>query len=480
MIPLVVWGLLLGDALAQRPGPCVDPWRSSVRPPFTARIVSDTRPLAVHWTRPQDLPRARAILDHAELAWAVQVDQLGFRPPRLPDAADGPELDIYLAPIGHGEGYAAADPAREDGTNQRSAFIVIDQDLPMAWIPMYTVHEFNHVLQWGTDASEWTLPLWEGVATASQTWTLGEDGGWDLDVDSFQGWPWLPALLGDSSIWYTHGIAGMYEYGTALWVMHLDEIVGDGDGTAGARLWEAAANEGPGLEPDVVDAFAETSMAPLGEAMNLLARTRFLAGSDWDERGLRDAERWSLEQLVPAERLSIVDVPVWPTRPLSFAFEVQPMTTGQAFLEIPDLDGSAGELSVGVRSSFGLWSALLVLWWGEDGVVGELSDYGVAPSVDLDLTGVTRMVVAVSNLGESDFDPDISDFWVHGDQELSLSRMVGPGGQQGADDPPWELRGGCGCATGSGAPGWAVALAALVGCVRRRRRRADLRGALTG
>ena len=55
-----------------------------------------------------------------------------------------------------------------------------------------------------SDFSEATLPIWEGVATAAQKWTLGEEGYWaEGVVATFQEMPRAPTVTGDSSeLWY--------------------------------------------------------------------------------------------------------------------------------------------------------------------------------------------------------------------------------------------------------------------------------------
>ncbi|MEQ1506249.1 MAG: hypothetical protein ABMB14_28720, partial [Myxococcota bacterium] len=252
---------------------------------------------------------APLVLATVERAWDVQVDQLGFRPPVLPDAADGPSFDVYLvdyqpfAAFVTADGYAT-DPVAGDGYNAASSFMVVDRELPDVAVPAFLSHEFNHACQYATDWSESTLPLWEATATAAQDWTLDDDGHWAYDVPSFQEVPWAPVLTGDSyTIWPQSGLGYTYEYGAALWVQFLDRSSAV-PGTAGAALWEAAANDGPDPEPDVVDAFAEVAGGTLGEALNAFAVVRFLTGDDWDARGLAAAAGWTAAYAVPAAPLA--------------------------------------------------------------------------------------------------------------------------------------------------------------------------------
>ena len=422
-----VLATLSAAAMAQTPGPCRNSFRADNRPAHTHTLASASFPLLVHYNRPQDAARAQMVLDYAELSWQVQVVELGFRSPQLPDGEDGPELDIYLSNVGAGQAYAEVvswqDQVLGDTYNSAAAYMVVDQDLPEAWIPSYVAHEFNHVLQWGTDFSEMTLPLWEGVAVAAQDWTLGADAGnWALDVDSFQEAPWLPALVGDSyQSWYQWSVGPYYEYGSALWVMHLDEVVGTGDGSFGALLWEHAAQEGLPNEPDVVDAFAATAGVDLGEALNDLARTRWLVGDAWDPRGLAEAQSWDATRQVGFETQGADTLPL-----VDFTFSPAPMITGQAFLEITDLDTT--DTLVATVTSSTLHSGLLVLWWGTDGGVGEAQAHGVDPAVEIPLVDVERVVIAVTNLGPEGWDGE-QDPYLQGDQKLQLTSMQLPGSE---------------------------------------------------
>ncbi|MCP4871793.1 MAG: hypothetical protein GY898_24060 [Proteobacteria bacterium] len=227
--------------------------------------------------------QATATLEAAETAWAVQVDQLGFTAPVLPDDAAGPDLDLYLAELDPWEDWAWA-PDQEDhdptgGRSAAAAYIAFDRDVPAEWLAPYVVHEFNHVLQYAYDVHEAAITPWEATAVAAQKWTLGDAASlWDADVPDFQAVPWAPVLVGDSyALADRYGIDGFYEYGAGLWIVALDEEFGDGQGSIGPLLWEATAQEGSVNEPDFVDAVAEVA-GGLGPAMDAIARARIAWG----------------------------------------------------------------------------------------------------------------------------------------------------------------------------------------------------------
>jgi len=406
------------------------------RPDSVGFVASARHPLKVHYEDAADAAQAADALGFAELAWDVQVDALGFRAPQLPDGllgddGGGPELDIYLASVGAWEGWAEpeswTDTVDGDAYASSPAFVVLDRGLPPEWLGPYVVHEFNHVLQIATDVGEGVLPLWEGVATAAQSWTLGGAGFWDEDVPSYQEAPWAPAITGDSeTLWGGWEVGFAYEYGAALWVLHLDEVVGTGDGSVGPALWEAAAQGGDGDEPDGLDAFAALSGEDLGTALSRLARTRWLTGERWDARGLADAQTWGEEMLVPVE--SELN-----TGRAGFDLAVH----GQAFFLL-DASGS-DELHVSLQGGS---AALAAFSQAGAAPLFDVSQ-GLNPQLFLDPAGHEQIVLVVSNLGAAGFDGD-DDPWV-------FTRFI----------IETESGAGCGCAT-SPAPSRTSALALLL------------------
>jgi len=440
------------------------------RPSADHSITSDTFPIRVHWTRAQDEEKAAAIRAALELSWSVQVDTLGFNPPVLPDAHDGDEMDLYLDAVGWGSAYALNDANTDvvpgDGFNGASAYMVVDHNLPDAWIDSYVAHEFNHVLQYATDYTELTLPLWEAVATATQTWTLGEAGAWDYDVASFQEIPWAPTLTGDSTIlWPRDRLGYTYEYGAALWIMHLDRHYGNGDGTMGPALWRAAANEGPKNEPDVVDAIVTVTQVDLGEFMNSMARVRWLTGDRWTPDGLAEAEEWDETFEVPVDTV-VTDASV----PATVRFQHPPNVYGQAFVQVSVSDATLGPLTLRLTSEAGVQGSMLAMV--NDGTgAWEDQSWGANATLELGLSGAAQVIVAVTNLGADGFD---GDSWPYaaGDLVLHVDLANRPEidddtGGSALDDPPVETPATCGCSTG--APGgWFVLPMWILWSTRRR------------
>jgi len=425
--------------------------RAPQRPTAIGSVASDTLPLRVHWQRPGDDALAAEILADLEHAWSVQVDQLGFRPPVLPDGVDGPDFDAYLAPVGALQAWVQPqswqDTVQGDGYDSVPTFMVIDQDLPEAYRASYAAHEFNHALQFATDANEQTLTVWEATAVSAQKWTLGDAGDWAADVRYFQEAPWAPTLTGDSyTLWYDDHVGWNYEYGAALWLQHLDEVLGDGDGAAGPALWDALAQDGDAVdEPDVVDAVQRVSGQDLGTFLNGVARTRWLTGPRWTSAGLSEAADWDPTQAVPiATELQATDLPA------DVTFEHGPMIDGQAFVTL-DTEHLRRHVTFTVAAPTGSTAALALVGRDASGWHALAEDTGATPVVQLDPSEYSTLAAAVTWLGPDTWDGD-DDPYIEGDLVLHV-------------DAP--TRTACGCATGTRPTPAAPLLLLLLLCRKR-------------
>ena len=472
LLPMSSWA---SDAPAPRPHDCVRLHRGYARPVLPDTLISQTHPIQVWYDSSHDnsVEIAPAVLASMEHAWEVQVNDIGFLPPTLPDVDDGPNFDVYLIRYYPFSAYVAADYTPDvvagDGYNSQSSYMVIDRRMPMEYVDAYVAHEFNHASQWSYDFSEFTLPIWEGTASAAERWTLGPTYDWAQPVASFQEVPFMPTLVGDATYVYEPYGAGYYfEYGASLWVMWLDEFYGDGQGSAGVALWEATANEGYSYEPDAVDAFAEVAGMPMADALGEFAIARFLTGRDWDDRGLSEAAEWGPARRVPADPLTADDLPLAEHPPTMPAF-----VTGQSFLDLdltrgtlPDGADAATDLRITVGSASGLESALTVLWWHADGTVGDDVVSGATPHSRVSLNGLERVVIAITNVGPRGWDGD-DDPYALGDHTVSVQFET-----DGVIDNIVRAspRSGCGCASGGRAASGLVVV--LGGLLLRRRRRA--------
>jgi len=221
---------------------------------------SAQRSLRVHAGNGVTEPQALVVLGIVEAAWTQQVDVAGFPEP-LGDGIEGGDarLDVYLVPLAQGVGgvtTAEADADPNDGRHASSAFIQIDPTLPPELLEVYLHHEFQHVLQFSIDTSE-NIMWFESTAVFWEVRTRPDVTDWILSVPDFQGQPQAP-LFADSSL----VDSDRYEYGAVLFALYLDEVHGDGQGTAIADVWNACAQPDAVVEnePDVVDALALSSI----------------------------------------------------------------------------------------------------------------------------------------------------------------------------------------------------------------------------
>lgn len=252
------------------------------RPASIGSIDHPELPARCHWAEEPDAERCVLLLDALTLAWSVQVDTLGFRAP-MPDE-DG-LLDLYFTTEGTGGGAYALGPYededRTDGRMGSHAFLAFDSGIPDSSLPSYVAHELQHVLQYASDFVEPSYPVWEGVATAAERWTLpgGRQSRWGFA--DFQNEPQLGLLASGAD---AEDPYSLYEYGAALWIHHLDAHLDTPDGEAARRLWRALEQDGWINEPDVLDALdAVTGDLPhyLGELAAARARIGTRDRPDW-------------------------------------------------------------------------------------------------------------------------------------------------------------------------------------------------------
>lgn len=421
--------------------PLLDGWR----PPSTGFVDSESRPIRCHWEFERDASRCDIVLRAAEQSWDVQVDALGFEAP-MPD--DDGILDIYLSDDQTGGGAYAYGPSvdedPDDGKRGCHAYIGIDPSVGDEILGAYVAHEFSHVLQYATDFTEPTLPLWEGTAHAAEAWTLD---GHTLDagnVRDFQRTPWL-GLLGDGYFLQDeYDLWSFYEYGAVAWILYLDHEFGTGDGSTAAALWRATSQPGPRNEPDVLDAFEEVAGDDALMAFSV-ARVAF---------GTSDAPVWTAA-LGEMAQLAVEAEVVVDADPVVLAPAVAPYQTGASYwrLVAPEdagvrLDVESSGASFGVLATDGTES----VWVIDDTLVW---------------SGGPDVVVGVVNLGEPGFDGD--DDWQQTPFELHVTLEASAAAESDTDDPESDAEeAGCGCSTDGVPQGWSLLALGLFGVCRRR------------
>ena len=240
--------------------------RTAIVAAMTAGLVEDPRPDSVgyidstvlparcHWADEADATLCDIALAALEVAWPIQVEQMGFYPP-MPD--DDGLLDLYITEQWTGGGAYAlgtyTDEDTEDGRMGSHAYIALAPSIGPDLMASYVDHEFNHVLQYGTDFTENLLVLWEGTANIA-AWYVHPDVALDeFAMFDFQATPWAGLMIDSYRLADDYGLWSYYEYGAMLWNLFLEDGWG-GSGEASAALWALGAQDGWDNEPDMLDA----------------------------------------------------------------------------------------------------------------------------------------------------------------------------------------------------------------------------------
>jgi hypothetical protein len=338
------------------------------RPPSAGFLDSTTHPIRCQYEHEKDKDRCALLLQYAELAWEVQIEELGFNAP-LPDGNKGGSeaLDIYFGTsetseageawvdCDGGDGHCN-DTSPDDQLAAAPSYIVIDSRTEDEILPGYMVHEFQHTTQYATDWAEPFLDVWEGTAVLCEMRTLPDVPTSISDMQDYQADPWLSAVLQDGyDLWDLEKKDSWYEYGAVLWMRWLDERYGNG----AVRLWEAMGQEGNVLEPDVLDGWEELADMPWTE--------EFLAfAADRGRMGTQAGPDYALEAPVARASLTTGEAKtarkeLYPLGSVYFELEVEPgaellisleadpaLLWGLVFVE----EGEEGEQSWGLEASY--------------------------------------------------------------------------------------------------------------------------------
>lgn len=460
--------------------------RTAIVAAMSAGLVEDPRPNAVgyvdsaalparcHWADEADASLCDIALAALEVAWPIQVNEMGFYPP-MPD--DDGLLDLYITEQWTGGGAYAlgsyADEDTEDGRMGSHAYIALAPSIGPDLMASYVDHEFNHVLQYGTDFTENLLVLWEGTANIA-AWYVHPDVALDeFGMNDFQATPWAGLMTDGYRLYDDYGLWSYYEYGAMLWNLYLEAGWG-GSGQASAALWALGAQDGWDNEPDMLDALdlltgdwraALLDFSAARVRVGTPAAPEWIAGLDDPSLALDIGAEVDWAEL---EATGAVDV-TWPEPPFQ---------TGAVYVRVTGVpDGT--ELSAQIdaeASSSVLWGMALV--WEGGSAVSETDNLAwTASPEDGDI------VLGIVNLGDADIDGD--DWAAPAELVLRLSSEDGvvsdtgdAGGNWDSGDPgaiSGKDRKGCGCAT-SASSGVGMLSAALGLALFWARRREEFEG----
>ena len=229
------------------------------RPDAVGSVDAVGVPARCHWAQPSQRELCDIVIDAVETAWPAQVDGMGFHAP-MPD--DDGILDVYITAVGTAGGaYALGTYEDEDvgdGRMGSHAYIALSPDIPRGILHSYVGHEFNHVLQYGTDFTENALTFWEGSANLADWYTHGGVPLSAFSLEDFQAVPWAGLALDSYQLYEIHGLYNHYEYGAMLWNLYLEAEHGGG-GAATAAVWAAGEQLGWTNQPDVLDALDDVT-----------------------------------------------------------------------------------------------------------------------------------------------------------------------------------------------------------------------------
>ncbi len=463
------------------------------RPDEAGYVDSETYPLRIHYRRAEDADRAlTVVLPIAEDVWHVEIEVMGWpQPPADYGAGGNDSYDIYLTnDQTQGGAYTFTtydtgiepDATPDDDLFSNSSWIAVDDDqswIPDNIMPLFISHEFNHACQYTIDANEYTLFVWESTAEAIAEIYSGANRQFKLEIPDFQVHPNL-SILFDA---YTRQVStygnetAYYEYGGWIFGAFIEQALGTDDGTTLLQMWKDLATGSRSDEPDFVDALGLVGGADFPDAGELFlefSEWRLMAADFDDGAHYAGASTWPADAEAGSEatlQLGAVDgTQVSPAN--------APYYLGDSVWEI-DVDSAiAGSLHLDVvGEETTQWGIVAAGYTGTGPAVVSRArgTDGAEVSTDLPLAGVTRILVAVANLGPSTLDPEDDNIKGQNTFTLSMS-IVAPSGDTGGDsanDDGSGEKGGCACATSAGGVGstggFALLLAGLAWGARRRR-----------
>ena len=451
------------------------------RPTSVGYVDSELYPIRVHYRREGDMARAiNIILPSAEKAWRVEVEEMGWPSPATDGTLGGDDrFDYYLT---NEETYGgawtwgpASDVVADDGWFSIAAFVALDDtQIANADMDDFVSHEFNHALQYTIDGVEATFFVWESTAEAMEELVVPDTDLYFMDIPYFQKLPFASILFSgyDDEI-TAYDRYSLYEYGGSIVGLYLEEAYGQRDGTTLLQLWLNLAQGTRASEPDYIDALGMVAADTSYEDIYLgLAEWRMFAHTDDDGAHYQEGGAWGSNSMVATEgSLALSAVSGTSVSP-----EDAPYDLGTSYWAIDVDDAEGGSLKLKVEGADGLQWGLVAAAWQEGApatVLRQRAGVGEPVEATLDLTGATRVMVGVANLGA----PDLNAEGRHGRADFSLSfERLSEEEQEdsdpvAADDtgaPVKEDPAACGCAA---APPTGLAVLGVLGLLAGRRRR---------
>ena len=405
------------------------------RPVSAGYFDSTTYAVRSHFTAASLQSRAAAILQYTEESLAIQIGNMGFRPP-LGDFGEGGSVafDIYVGNAEGAGGFTAPeaewpDTPRTDCTT----WVMISEEIPDGGDLMSTVaHEINHVLQAAHDCAEW-ISFWENTATYIMDLTYESVNDYVYFLPHFQMYPHYPLDYWESG--------NGYQYGAMLLPLTFDEALGHGDGVAVRQIWQASEQvDWENNEPDYFDAIDEVARAYGGTGLDgvqlLLTEWRYVTGNRDDGSHFSEGGDWSAIcddycEAPDDQVYSLADLPVAAT------VTNPPYDHGSSYIRV-DLNPSiTGTLAVGFVGGPTRWGLQVICGGVGPAQVIPLPLSGTNANASIPVSNSWWCVLAVSNLGPASYDPD-EDSFTSTSYSFNLDFNLGPivtdgGGGDGGD-----------------------------------------------
>jgi hypothetical protein len=445
--------------------------------------ASDTYPIRVF---SDDETLGLAALADAEAAWAVQIEGMGFAPPlRVVGGVIEEGFDLYLDPSVSSNTLVTFDILGDDPSTPATDCPTIGLLNPIymddaALLTMCVRHVLNHGSLHAVDCIEPQMPAFDMFTVAVEMLTDNDHPYWQAHyLPDFQEIPWASLDFVITNPDYV-----FYMFGSALFTLFLEERYGDADGGLLVDAWARTPQDGTILtfnqewctadvdnEPDFLDAIAqelEARGATMDEALTAFTEWRYFVGADDDGAHFADGATWTGGEVARDATWAAADLPIdtgvvtklaeWgsayveldpagipESKRLVVSFEGDPASQWAAQILLPAADGPAGNAPIPL----------------DDGHNGASAEILTAP--------FTKVVLAVTNLGDGVHDPEDSEWGnANGNFDYRFELVDAPPPDAGAPDAGDDGGtdgasggGGCGCRIATGGSGDASLLARL-------------------
>jgi MYXO-CTERM domain-containing protein len=395
------------------------PSTASAQPATTHYLDSAAHPgLRVLYPDAVSQTDAQLVLDQADSSWDAQVTGMGYPPPATVDETDAviPGLYIYLDP---GSDMNYVEPVADNPSTPRTdcALYAVMASVSGSSMPTTVWHVFNHTMTMSADCGE-VITAGEHTAVAVTALSFPADPYFkQYFLPSFQKHPFhgLHCYYMQSGLEYFH-------FGGGLFDLFLEKRYGSYDGKLLATIWQDAEQDGTVTiagysvnmsvpnSPNIVDA-TSAALAPqnvtFAEAFGEFAQWRYFVGTRDDGNHFTDGDKWTGAEVAIDASLTLGDLPVTHAAPAD-----APNAFGTVYIEL-DLGGLAADRGV----HYGFKGDASVSW-RTDVLLVRSDNTADVEAVPLDATGTgeivlsgiqayAKAVLVVSNLGPTDYDPDV-------------------------------------------------------------------------